>query len=66
MVNEQMRATDVFDASELVAELPDSFTHFYSNNERMGEEMKEKMLEQEKICQNILNKYTSQTNHKIE
>jgi len=59
MESEQMRATDVFDANELISELPDSFTYYYSNNERMDEEMKEKMLEQEKICQNILNKYTS-------
>ena len=57
--SEQMRATDVFDANELISELPDSFSYNFTNNERMDEEMKEKMLEQEKICQNLLNKYTS-------
>jgi len=55
---EEMRATDVFDSSELISELPDSFAYvFPESGERIDKEMKEKMLEQEKICQ----KYFEQT-----
>jgi len=55
---EQMRATDVFDASELISELPDYVPYSPPKiSERIDKEMKEKMLEQEKICQ----KYFEQT-----
>jgi len=52
---EQKRATSVFDASELISELPDYIP--YSTpiiDERMTEEMKQKMLEQEEIAKKIL------------
>lgn len=48
---EEERATAIFDASEFISELPDyvaSSEHKIS--ERIDKEMKEKMLEQEKIC----------------
>jgi len=47
---EQERATAVFDASELISELPDYFSYTPKISERIDEEMKAKMLEQEKEC----------------
>jgi len=51
IAQEQQRATAVFDASELISELPD-FTSYSPPkiSERIEKEMKEKMLEQEQIC----------------
>jgi len=52
---EQERATAVFDASELISELPDYFAYSSPEiSERIGEEMKEKMWEEEKRCQKFL------------
>jgi len=52
---EQERATAVFDASELISELPDYFAYSSPKiSERIGEEMKEKMWEEEKRCQKFL------------
>jgi len=51
IAQEQERATAVFDSSELISELPESFEYsFPESNERIDKEMKEKMLEQEKEC----------------
>ncbi len=56
---EQERATAVYDASEFISELPDYIPSSESKiSERMNQEMKEKMLEQEKICL----KYLEETN----
>jgi len=48
---EQERATAVYDASEFISELPDSFAYSPpKTGERIDQEMKKKMLEEEKIC----------------
>jgi len=52
---EQNKALDVFDASKLVSELPDSFAHIYpETGQRISEEMRESMLLQEQIAKEIL------------
>ncbi len=46
---EQKRATDVFDASKLISELPESFElPFTERGERIDKETKEKFLKEEK------------------
>jgi hypothetical protein len=62
MAYEQKRATEIFDASELISELPD-FTAYSSPkiSERLTEELKEKMLEEEKICQKYLDQLDKQS-----
>ncbi len=56
---EQERAAAVYDASEFISELPDYVPHSESKiSERINQEMKKKMLEQEKICL----KYLEETN----
>jgi len=58
---EQKRATDVFDASKLISELPESFAYLYpESGERIDKEMKEKMLEEEKECLEYLKESTKQ------
>jgi len=55
MAYELKRATGIFDASELISELPDFIP--YSPpviSERMTTEMKAKMLEQEEIAKKII------------
>ncbi|MCH7758270.1 MAG: hypothetical protein IIA19_07360, partial [Thaumarchaeota archaeon] len=52
---EQERATAIFDASQLISELPDYIPYSPPQiSERMSEEMKQKMLEQEQIAKKIL------------
>ncbi len=52
---EQERATAVFDASELISELPDYVASPLPKiSERIDEEMKEKMWEEEQRCQKFL------------
>jgi len=52
---EQKRALGVFDSSELISELPESFAYLYpESGERVTEEMKQKMLEQEEIAKKII------------
>ncbi len=52
---EQKRATQLFDSSEFISELPESFAYLYpESGERMTEEMKNKMLEQEEIAKKII------------
>ncbi len=59
---EQERATAIFDASKLISELPESFAFsFPEPGERIDKEMKEKMLEQEKICLKYLEQIDKQT-----
>ena len=58
---EQKRATDVFDATKLISELPESIAYLYpESGERIDKEMKEKMLEQEKICLKYLEQIDKQ------
>jgi len=55
MAYELNRATGIFDASEFISELPDSFAYLFPEaGDRMTEEMKQKMLEQEEIAKKIL------------
>jgi hypothetical protein len=52
---EQKRAADVFDASLLISELPESFSLSYTERgERIDKEMKEKMLNEEQKCLKFL------------
>jgi len=55
MAYELNRATGIFDASELISELPESFAYLFPEaGDRMTEEMKAKMLEQEEIAKKII------------
>jgi len=61
IANEQKRATDVFDATKLISELPESIAYLYPESvERIDKEMKEKMLEEEKECLEYLKESTKQ------
>lgn len=52
---EQNRATLVFDSSELISKIPESFTYVYpKSHQRITEEMKEEMIEQEIIAKKFL------------
>jgi hypothetical protein len=52
---ESERATALFDASELISELPDYTAYsFNKNSERISGEIKEKMLEEEQECLDYL------------
>ena len=58
---EQERATAIFDASEFISELPDYIPYSEPKiSERIDKEMKEKMLEQEKICLKYLEQIDKQ------
>ncbi len=48
---EKTRALNVFNATSLLSQLPDSFSHEISIDERITDDMKEKMKEQEQIAQ---------------
>ncbi len=59
---EQERATDIFDASEFISELPDYIPYSEPKiSERMSQEMKDKMLEEEKKCLKYLEQIDKQT-----
>jgi hypothetical protein len=61
IATEQKRATDVFDATKLISELPESFAYLYQESgERIDKKMKEKMLEEEKECLEYLKESTKQ------
>ncbi|MFQ5440376.1 MAG: hypothetical protein ACE5DL_02830 [Nitrosopumilaceae archaeon] len=61
---EKMRATELFDASKLYAELKDSFGHQIVITERMNDEMKQKMQIQEELAKELFEKwYRINTNH---
>lgn len=47
---EENRATKVFDSSSFISELPDSYAYEFSNQERLTDEMRKVMLEQEQIA----------------
>jgi len=58
---EQNRALDVFDSSKLVSELPEIFTHIFpEQGQRITEELRLKLLEQEQIAQKILEESKAQ------
>ena len=58
---ETKRATNVFDASQFVAELPDSFAYIYPDTgERISDELRQEMLLQEEIAQLLLEEMDKQ------
>jgi len=61
---EQDRAIDIFDASTLVSELPESFAYIFpETGERITDEMREAMLLQEQIAQQVLDEMNKQDRH---
>ncbi len=59
---EQKRASGVFDSSELISELPESFAYiFLERDERIDEKMKQQMLIEEQIAKDLLDKKYIQT-----
>ncbi len=61
---EQDRALDIFDASNLVSELPASFAYIFpETGQRMTDEMREAMLLQEQIAKGILDEMDRQNRH---
>jgi len=52
--HEKQRALQVFDATSLLSQLSDRFSHDISIGERINDEMRGKMKEQEQIAQKIL------------
>jgi hypothetical protein len=58
---EQNRALQVFNATTIQSELPDSFTHEATISERLSDEMIQAMIIQEHIAQKLLDENTVQT-----
>jgi len=54
--SEQNRALEVFDASKLISELPNSFGYHFESNERIDDKMKQQMLIQEQKAKEHLEK----------
>jgi hypothetical protein len=54
MIYEQKRALKLFNATEFISELPDSFSHDILIQERITDEVKDKMFNQEQIAQEFL------------
>ena len=55
MEHEQYRAYNVFNATNLESDLPETFAYsFPEENQRVNDEMKVKLLEQERIAQKII------------
>jgi len=53
--NERLKMVKIFNATSLVSELPESFAYsFPEEHERITDEVKQKMTEQEKIAQKII------------
>jgi hypothetical protein len=64
MAYEQDRATDVFDSSKLIAELPESFAYIFpESGERVTDEMIQEMLLQAEIAQRVLDEMDKQDRH---
>jgi hypothetical protein len=61
---EQNRATELFDSSELISELPESFAYIYpQTGERLTDEMVQEMQLQAEIAQRILDEMDKQNRH---
>jgi len=53
--NERSRMVKIFNATNLISKLPESFTYsFPDEHERITDEVRQKMIEQEKIAQKII------------
>ena len=57
---EQNRALDVFDATVLISELPDSVGYYFQITNRMSDDIKQEMLLQEQIAQKVLDEMDKQ------
>jgi len=60
---EKNKALAVFDSTELISELPDSFRYSIQIQDRMDDEMKKEMFLQEQIAKNILKEMDNQARH---
>jgi hypothetical protein len=61
---EQDRATDVFDSSKLISEVPESFAYIFpESGERVTDEMLKQMQLQAEIAQSILDEMDKQDRH---
>jgi hypothetical protein len=61
---EQKRATQIFDSSSLISEIPSTFAYeFPEMSSRMDEKLQQKMLEQEAIAKKILEEENIQARH---
>jgi parallel beta-helix repeat protein len=60
---EQNRATQVFDSSKLISDLPDSFGYHFEMTERLNDQLLNEMLEQQEIAKKILEEMDKQTRH---
>jgi hypothetical protein len=61
---EQNKALDIFDASNLFSELPESFAYIYpETGQRITEEMRQTMLLQEEIAKAVLDEMDKQDRH---
>ena len=60
---EQNRATQVFDSTKLISELPDSFGYHFEMTERLNEQLIADMLEQQEIAKAILEEMDKQNRH---
>jgi len=60
---EKNRATQVFDATKLISDLPDSFGYHIEMKERVSDEMKQNMLQQEQIAKSILEQMDKQNRY---
>jgi hypothetical protein len=61
---EQDRATDVFDSSELISELPESYAYIFpESGQRVTDEMLQEMQLQAEMAQGILDEMDKQNRH---
>ena len=60
---EQDRATDLFDSSKLISELPDSFGYHFDMQDRVSDKMLQEMQLQAEIAQSILDEMDKQSRH---
>jgi len=61
---EQNRALEIFDSSNLVSELPESFAYIYpETGQRITDEMRQEMLLQEEIAQRIVDEMDRKSRH---
>jgi hypothetical protein len=60
---EQNRATQVFDSTKLISDLPDSFGYHFDMTERFNEQMMQDMLEQQELANSILEEMDKQNRY---
>jgi hypothetical protein len=60
---EQNRATQVFDSTKLISDLPDSFGYHFEMTERLNDQLINEMLDQQEIAKKILQEMDKQTRH---